>query len=201
MGISDMSPRRESRGTRARDSPLPSRSSSPLASRPSTSDDTRTRARAGRSPSAYRARSTGTMRDARRDDDAPMPWRSSHRGRRARARTSDPFLALSIFVIRMTRPHATIARTRLGDARRRVPTTAMPAREGLDVAEDAISRALRNARRSSPRTRHETLLRAYDAFFGGADARKNRGRALRDAPYGRGYGRGYGGFGGPGMFF
>ena len=122
------------------------------------------------------------MRDARRDDDAPMPWRSSHRGR-ARARTSDPFLALSIFVIRMTRPHATIARTRLGDARRRVPTTAMPAREGLDVAEDAISRALRNARRSSPRTRHETLLRAYDAFFGGADARKNRGRALRDAPY------------------
>ena len=83
----------------------------------------------------------------------------------------------------MTRPHATIARTRLGDARRRVPTTAMPAREGLDVAEDAISRALRNARRSSPRTRHETLLRAYDAFFGGADARKNRGRALRDAPY------------------
>ena len=131
----------------------------------------------------YRARSTGTMRDARRDDDAPV---SSHRGRRARAHTSDPFLALSISVIRMTRPHTTprvIARIRSGDARRRVPTTAMPAREGLDVAECAMSRALRNARRSSPRTRHETLLRAYDAFFGGADARKNRGRALRDAPY------------------
>ena len=36
MGISDMSPRRESRGTRARDVPLSSRASSPLTARSST---------------------------------------------------------------------------------------------------------------------------------------------------------------------
>jgi len=58
----------------------------------------------------------------------------------------------------------------------------MRARAGADVAEYEIARALRDARRSSPRTRHETLLRAYDAFFG-TNARAHRGRALRDAPY------------------
>ena len=55
----------------------------------------------------------------------------------------------------------------------------MPARDGLDVAEDAFARA---STRVDRQTRHETLLRAYDVFCG-ADARKNRGRALRDAPY------------------
>ena len=56
----------------------------------------------------------------------------------------------------------------------------MPAREG-STSPRMHSRALRNARRSSPRTRHETLLRAYDSVA--RRRAENRGRALRDAPY------------------
>ena len=67
----------------------------------------------------------------------------------------------------------------------RAPRRAMRRARGDDVARAALDRA--DFARLSPRARHAALLDAHDRFHG-ANARRARGEATRDAPRARGYG-------------
>lgn len=55
-------------------------------------------------------------------------------------------------------------------------------RRAEDVAREGFDAARRRLRALSPRSRHEALLRAHDAWFG-TDSARNVGSAMRDAAY------------------